>query len=76
MAQEATVMVPGGWALSLTHTLLLAAGYCSAWIQLQSVWKSSLLVLLDSQGALVAFCFACCVSLLGKGSTLEICFSP
>lgn len=41
MAQEATVTVPGGWALSLTCTLLLAAGHCSTWIQLQSLEKFS-----------------------------------
>lgn len=78
MALEATVTVAGGGALSLTYT----TSCCRALFHLDPVakfvWKSSLLVLLDSQGALCGLLlyFECCVSLLGTSSTMEICFSP
>lgn len=38
MTQEATVTVLGSWVLSLAYTLLLAAGQCFTWIQLQSLF--------------------------------------
>lgn len=73
MAQEAIVTVLRSWVFSLTYTLLLAAGHCSTWIQLQTLesWRP-LLVLLDSQGALCGLLlyFECCVSLLIEGSTV------
>lgn len=35
---EASLTVLGSWVLSLAYTLLLAAGHCSTWIQLQSLF--------------------------------------
>lgn len=74
MAQEAIIIVLRSWVFSLTCTLLLAAGHCSIWIQLQSLFgklKASLSSTGFSGSPLWPLLyFECYVSLLIEGSTV------
>lgn len=72
MVHEAIVTVLGSWVLSLTYTLLLAAGHCPTWIQLERLFgklKASLSSAGFSGSPLWPFALSA-VCLLIEGSTV------